>query len=138
VKVPPWQIVPLPGNCKLAQSIISFTVIVVVVEQPLEFVYVIVALPLCKPVTKPVEETEATEELFDVHGVVAEGVPVPVNCVVEFIHKVVLPPIVGFTLPIIVADAVEVQPFGAVTVTVYVPAALIVTVELAPRLLDQA
>ncbi len=48
--------------------------------------------------TTPVEETVATAVLDDVHGVVASGVPEPVNCNV-------LPPTIMFCAPEIVGIA---------------------------------
>jgi hypothetical protein len=48
-------------------------------EQPLLFVYVIVVEPLDTPVTKPVESTVATLVSEEVQGVMASGVPEPIN-----------------------------------------------------------
>jgi len=52
-------------------------------------------LPTDKPLTNPVELTVALAGVEDVHGVVAFAVPDPVNCVVEPIHTVNVPDIVG-------------------------------------------
>ena len=46
-------------------------------------------------VTSPVDETVATDALDEAHGVVASGVPEPVNCMLE-------PPTVIFCAPEIV------------------------------------
>ena len=61
-------------------------------------VYVIAVVPSATAVTKPVEEIVATAILDDDHGVVASGVPEPVNCSV-------LPPTVMFCTPEIVGIA---------------------------------
>ena len=55
-------------------------------------------LPPPTAVTSPVEEIVATAVFEDVHGVVASGVPEPVNCNVE-------PPTVMFCAPVIVGTA---------------------------------
>ena len=98
--------VPLPGNCKLAQSSMSLMVTVRVVLHPTEFVYVIVVVPDAIPVTNPVEETVATPVLLEVQGFEIAGVPEPVSWEVALIHNVVAPLIVGlaFTVTITVAE----------------------------------
>ena len=57
----------------------AFTVIVVVTEQPLLFVYVIVVVPADKAVINPALEIVATEVLLDSQGLVLDAVPLPVN-----------------------------------------------------------
>ena len=52
-------------------------------------------LPPPTAVTSPVEEIVATAVFEDVHGVVASGVPEPVNCKVD-------PPTAMFCAPVIV------------------------------------
>ena len=55
----------------------------------------IVAVPPDTPVTSPVFETVATPVADDVQGLVAAGVPEPVNCVVAPAHALNVPVIVG-------------------------------------------
>ena len=62
-----------------------------------------VVVPAATPVTKPVEETVATEVFEDTHGLDEAGVPDPVNCVVEVPHTLSVPVIVGTTFTVTVA-----------------------------------
>ena len=57
----------------------ALTVIVVVIEQPLLFVYVIVVDPAANAVTNPVLEIVAVDVLLEIQGVVVAAVPLPVN-----------------------------------------------------------
>jgi hypothetical protein len=57
----------------------ALTVIVVVIEQPLLFVYVIVVDPAANAVTNPVLEIVAVDVLLETQGVVVAAVPLPVN-----------------------------------------------------------
>jgi hypothetical protein len=83
------------------------TVTLAVTVQLAEFLYVITAVPTVTPVTTPAEETVAIGVLPDVHGVVAFGVPEPVKVVLDPIHAVKIPDIVGFALIVTVAVAVQ-------------------------------
>ena len=60
-------------------------------------------MPAATPVTKPVEETVATEVVADTHGLDAAGVPDPVNCVVKPAHTLNVPVIVGNAFTVTVA-----------------------------------
>ena len=80
--------VTLPVNCidaptqtALGPVIVgtALTVIVVVIEQPLLFVYVIVVDPAANAVTNPVLEIVAVDVLLETQGVVVAAVPLPVN-----------------------------------------------------------
>ena len=57
----------------------ELTVTVVVIEQPLEFVYVIKVEPAEIAVTTPVFETVATEAFELTHGLTDAGAPGPAN-----------------------------------------------------------
>ncbi len=74
---------------------LGFTVKTTVLIHPLELVYVIVVVPGPTPVTSPVELTVATAELEEVHGLVVDGVPLPVNCELFVPHILSVPLIVG-------------------------------------------
>ena len=65
-------------------------------------------VPPDTPETKPEASTVATDVLEDDQGVVASGVPDPVNCVVVFEQSVVVPVTVGVGL--IVISKVSVEP----------------------------
>lgn len=62
-----------------------------------------VLVPEAIPVTNPVLLTVATAVFEDVHGVVADGVADPVNCVVEFTHAVKVPVMLGRALTVTTA-----------------------------------
>ena len=64
-------------------------------------------MPAATVVTKPVLLTVATDVVPETHGLVAAGVPEPVNCVVDPIHTVKLPLIVGAALTVTVAVCVH-------------------------------
>lgn len=96
-----------------------FTVIVIVLEQPVLFVYVIIAVPAFTPVTIPAFDTVATPVLEDVHGLVAAGVPEPVKVIVDVLHTAVGPEIVGCAVTVI-ATVFE-QPLLLVYVMTVVP-----------------
>jgi len=66
------------------------------------FVYVIVVVPLATPVTRPVLLTVATDVLDDTHGLLAAGVPLPVNCDVPPLAQV-------FNVPVMVGRAFTVK-----------------------------
>jgi hypothetical protein len=98
--------VPEPVNCvvlpihTLSVPVIdgsALTVTVAVLVHPLASLYVIIELPATTPLTKPVDDTVATEVFEDVHGVVASAVPDPLNCVVN--------PWQTFSVPVIVGSA---------------------------------
>ena len=57
----------------------ALIVTLAVFAHPRLFRYVIVTVPAVTAVTKPVEETVAMPVFEEVHGVVAAGVPEPVN-----------------------------------------------------------
>lgn len=59
-------------------------------------------VPAETPVTTPALLTVATPVFEDVHGVVAAGVPDPINVMFDVAHTVVGPIIVGFGLTVIV------------------------------------
>lgn len=80
-------------------------------------------VPAATAVTRPVEDTEATEVLEDVQGLVGEGVSDPVNCVVKPIQTLCEPVMVGSALIVTDVVALIVHPLPSVTVTVYVPVA---------------
>ena len=73
----------------------ALTVTVAVILQPLLFVYVITLVPEETPVTTPALFTVATEGEADIHGSTAAGVPDPVSIVVDPVHRVNVPEIVG-------------------------------------------
>jgi hypothetical protein len=90
VVVNPAQIVSVPvitGN--------AFTVILTVWAQPLLFVYVITVVPTLTPVTNPALFTKAMEVFVDIHGFTAVAVPDPVKRLVELVHTLNPPIIVG-------------------------------------------
>ena len=60
-------------------------------------------MPAATPVTTPALLTVATAGVADIHGLDAAGVPDPVNVVVDPIHTLKVPVIVGRTLTVIVA-----------------------------------
>ena len=90
----------------------GFTVIVTVVWQPLELVYVIEVVPALTVVTKPVLSTVATAELDEVHALDEAAVALPVNWVEFPIHTFNVPVIVGNAF--IVTVAVVWQPLELV------------------------
>jgi hypothetical protein len=67
---------------------------------------VITVVPAASPVTTPALFTVATPVFDDVHGLIAAGVPDPVNVVVDPTHTVSVPVIVGcaFTVMITVLE----------------------------------
>ncbi len=81
----------------------ALTIMLAVTEQLLLFLYVIAVDPGDTPVTTPVEDTVATAGADDTHGVVASGVPEPVNTVVDPTQVVNDPVIVGGGLIVTVA-----------------------------------
>ena len=86
----------------------GFTVTVAVLVQPLILVYVIIVVPGATPVTKPVLLTVAILGFEEDHGVALDGVPDPVNCVVEPAEHTVNVPVIdatGFT--VIIVDPVD-------------------------------
>lgn len=94
--------VPEPDNCELLDpQTLNVPVITgkantlkdTVAEHPAEFVYVMLVEPIPTPVTTPVLETVATPVLEDVHGIVDDGVPVPLN-VTELFRQTELPPVI--------------------------------------------
>ena len=60
-------------------------------------------MPAATPVTNPVLLTVATAGVADTHGLDAAGVPDPVNCVVDPIHTLNVPVIVGKAFTVTVA-----------------------------------
>ena len=120
VVVDPSQTVSVPviDGCAL-------TVAVAVLLHPLLLVYVIVVVPAATPVTTPVLLTVATPVLDEIHGLIAAGVPEPVNVVVNPTQTVNVPVIVGCAFTVTVA--VFGQPLLLVYVIVVVPAAIPVT-----------
>src|SRR5664280_296197 len=103
----------------------ALTVTVAVLLQPLISVYVITLVPPDTPVTSPVLLTVATLVVADIHGLDTAGVPEPVSCVVEPIHTLSVPVIVGSALT--VTMAVLLQPLISVYVITLVPPATPVT-----------
>ena len=77
----PIKVTELPRHTEPGPLIVGtlLTVITCVVVQPLLFVYVISVVPLATPVTIPPLSIVAIPGLLDTHGVVADGVPDPVN-----------------------------------------------------------
>ena len=75
-------------------------------------VYVIVAVPILTPVTKPVGLTMAIAVLDDNQGVVAFAVEEPVNCEVPIAQVINVPVIVGnaLTVKVAVLDVIEIVP----------------------------
>ena len=102
-----------PVNCKVGVEIhaVKFPVIVgnaltitdAVILHPLELVYVIIVVPALTPVTTPAVLTVATEVFEAPHGLVAAGVPDPVNALVEPTQILTVPVIVGNALTVSVA-----------------------------------
>ncbi len=90
---------------------LTFTVNVSVLRQPLEFVYVIIVVPLVNPITKPVALIVATAEFEDDQGAVVDAVPEPFNCEVKPIHTDNAPPIVGCGFIVTVTALTIKQPF---------------------------
>jgi hypothetical protein len=76
-------------------------------------------VPGFTPVTTPVLLTVATVVVADTHGVEAAGVPDPVNVVVEFLHTLNVPVIVGCASTVTVA--VLLHPLLLVYVITLVP-----------------
>lgn len=123
--VPTGTLFPLPSKgtiekveleqmvCACAVIIFGLilTVNVSVFWQPLEFVYVIVVVPLVNPVTKPVAVIVATIGLEDDHGEVVDAVPEPFNCEVKPIHTLRPPPIVGCGFIVTETGFITEQPF---------------------------
>jgi hypothetical protein len=81
-------------------------VIIVSLEHPISFVYVIVVVPADIPVTSPLFETVATAVLLEDQGFVAAAVALPVNCKVELIQTDEPPEIVGNGFTVMVMEAV--------------------------------
>jgi hypothetical protein len=81
----------------------GLTVTVTFAIQPLLFVYVITLVPVATPVTTPVLLTVATAGVPETQGFVAAAVPEPVKVVVEPIHTVNVPVIVGAAVTVTVA-----------------------------------
>jgi hypothetical protein len=102
----------------------GFTVMVEVREQPKLFLYVIVVVPAEIPVRRPVFEMVATEVLLDVHGLVVEAVPFPVNCKIASLQTDVPPVIVGSGFTVIVMVTVFAH-CPALGVKVYVDVAVL-------------
>jgi hypothetical protein len=73
----------------------AFTVTVSVMLQPLSFVYVMAAVPTATPVTSPVLLTVATDVLPLVQALLVAAVPLPLNAILDPIHTLVVPLIVG-------------------------------------------
>jgi hypothetical protein len=104
--------VPEPVNCvvdpiqALSVPLIvgrALTVTVAVMLHPLLFVYVITLVPAEIPVMRPALFTVATPVVAETHGLVAAGVPDPVNCVVDPAQTFRVPVIVGKALTVTVA-----------------------------------
>ncbi len=107
--VPAGTLFPLPSKGTIEKAVLEqmvcacwliilgliFTVNVSLFWQPLEFVYVIVVVPLVNPVTNPVSLIVATAGFEDDQGEVVDAVAEPINCEVKPIHKDKAPPIVG-------------------------------------------
>ena len=89
---------------------VVLTVTVTVSEQPLLFLYVMSVVPAETPVTTPILLTVAIAGVEDTHGFEAFAVPEPINVIVEPVHTVVVPVIVGnaFTVTAMVFDISEV------------------------------
>jgi hypothetical protein len=96
------------------------TVTVVVTLQSLLFVYVIVVVPEDTPVTKPLLLTVATDTSLLNHASLLAGVPLPSKSVVDAIHTVVVPLIVGKAFTVTTTSSVFSHPLASVPVTVYV------------------
>ncbi len=79
----------------------TFTVIDVVVVQPLLFVKVIVVEPVVNPLTTPVLETVATAGFEETHGLIVDAVVVEVNVIVFPAPTVVAPEITGIGVTVI-------------------------------------
>ncbi|MNX85416.1 hypothetical protein D3C86_1172520 [compost metagenome] len=88
--VNPTQTFKLPvieGNGLIVTSAVFW-------QEP-ELVKVMVAVPAEIPVTNPVLETVATAGFEEVHGFVAAGIPVALNCVVAPTQAFKVPEMVG-------------------------------------------
>ena len=81
----------------------AFTVIVSVILQPFELVYVIVVVPVLTPVTNPELVIVATKGLEETQGFVVAAVGLPVNWVVKPIQTFNVPVMVGNAFTVIVA-----------------------------------
>jgi hypothetical protein len=111
--------VPIFANCVVDPTqtfnvpVIAGGVVIVtvaVIKHPEEFVYVIVAVPLLTPVTKPVLDTVATAVFEDAQGVVASGVPDPVKREVLEVQINRFPVIVGKGSGVTVLNKLVTQP----------------------------
>lgn len=123
--VPTGTIFPLPSKGNIEKAVLEqmvwfcgviiigliFTVNVTVFRQPLEFVYVIIVVPLVNAVTKPVASIAATAVFEDDQGEVVDAVPEPFNCEVKPTHTFKSPPIVGCGFIATVTDLIIEQPF---------------------------
>ena len=89
----------------------AFTVTFVVCEQPVLFVYVIIAVPAAIPVITPVLLTVATAIFEDCQGLDSEAVPDPTKVVVAPTHTAVVPVIVGNAFTVTEIVVVLIQPF---------------------------
>lgn len=103
----------------------ALTVIVTLLIQPLLFVYVITVVPGLIPVTIPALFTVAIPVLDEDHGLLAAGVPDPVNVIVEFLQTARGPEMDGNALTVIVTELL--QPLLFVYVIIAVPALFPVT-----------
>ena len=98
----------------------AFTVTVAVIVQPFEFLYVMVVVPAAIPVTTPKLLTLATAVLEEIQGLAEAAVADPESVVVEPIHTLNVPVIVGSGFTVTVA--VLTQPFELVYVIIVIPA----------------
>ena len=73
-----------------------------------------VAVPAATPVTNPVAFTVAMAGLLDTYGFVAFAVAVPVNWVVEPIHTVCTPVMVGNGFTVTTTASVALQPVAVI------------------------
>ena len=105
VTVLPTHTFSVPLNTPGVGAVVTVTVAVPLLL--LLSVYVIVVVPPATPVTKPVLLTVATPVFDDCHGVTAEGVPEPVNCVVPLLQIAKVPLITGFVLTVTVTLTVQ-------------------------------
>ena len=105
----------IPPSHKLWLAVVltwpkGFTVIVVFILQPFEFVYVIIVVPVFTAVTKPVEALiVATAGADETQAPVVAGVPLPVSWVVDPLQTNKVPDIDGSEFTVIIA--VFWQPF---------------------------
>jgi hypothetical protein len=126
----PANIVVLPTQVVNTPEMVDNAVMITVleIEQPREFVYVIVEVPDETPVIKPAEDIVATAIFELIHGFKAAAVLEPVNDVVAPTQAESVPVIVGEAL-IVILEVVK-HPFEFVYEIVDVPAVTPVTTPL--------